>query len=35
VEITTEDENGSEVVMQFDVPDSKAVAEACDVGAKK
>jgi hypothetical protein len=35
VEITTEDENGSPVTMQFDVPDSKAVAEACDVDTKK
>jgi len=35
VEITTEDENGSPVTMQFDVPDSKAVAESCDVDTKK
>jgi hypothetical protein len=35
VEITTEDENGSEVAVQFDVPDSKAVREACNVDTKK
>jgi hypothetical protein len=35
VEITTEDENGSEVSVQFDVPDSKSVQEACNVDTKK
>ena len=35
VEITTEDENGSEVAVQFDVPDSKAVEQACNVDTKK
>ncbi len=36
VEITTQDESGTDVVMQFDVPsDSKAVAQACDVDVKK
>ena len=36
VEITTQDDAGNDVVMQFDVPsDSKAVEEACDVDVKK
>jgi len=35
VEITTKDDSGSEVVMQFDIPDSKQVAEGCDVATKK
>ena len=35
VEITTEDENGSEVAVQFDVPDSKVVEQACNVDTKK
>jgi len=36
VEISTQDDAGNDVVMQFDVPsDSKAVAVACDVDIKK
>jgi hypothetical protein len=36
MEITTQDEAGNDVVMQFDVPsDSKAVEAACDVDTKK
>jgi hypothetical protein len=36
VEITTQDEAGDDIVMQFDVPsDSKAVEAACDVDTKK
>jgi hypothetical protein len=35
VEITTEADNGSEIVMQFDIPDSKQVEEACNVDTKK
>jgi hypothetical protein len=35
VEITTQDDAGNDVVMQFDVPsDSKAVEAACDVDTK-
>jgi hypothetical protein len=35
VEITTQDDAGNDVVMQFDVPsDSKAVEEACNVDTK-
>ncbi|MFY9732612.1 MAG: hypothetical protein WB723_10225 [Candidatus Acidiferrales bacterium] len=33
-EITTEDENGSDVAMQFDIPDSTAVEQACNVDTK-
>jgi hypothetical protein len=36
VEITTQDEAGDDIVMQFDVPsDSKAIEAACDVDTKK
>jgi hypothetical protein len=36
VEITTQDDAGDDVVMQFDVPsDSTAVAQACDVDTRK
>jgi len=36
VEITTQDDAGNDVVMQFDVPsDSKAVEAACDVDTRK
>src|ERR1700758_5494854 len=35
VEITTKSDSGSELVMQFDIPDSKQVAEGCDVDTKK
>jgi hypothetical protein len=34
VEVTTEADNGSEVVMQFDIPDSKQVEQACNVDTK-
>ena len=35
VEITTQDDGGNDVVMQFDVPsDSNAVEQACDVDTK-
>jgi hypothetical protein len=36
MEITTQDDAGNDVVMQFDVPsDSKAVETACNVDTKK
>jgi hypothetical protein len=36
VEVTTQDDAGDDVVMQFDVPsDSKAVEEGCDVDVKR
>jgi hypothetical protein len=36
VEIATQDESGTDIVMQFDVPsDSNTVAQACDIDTKK
>jgi hypothetical protein len=35
VEITANDSRGSQVVMQFDMPDSAPVEEACDVDLRK
>jgi hypothetical protein len=35
VEITAKDADGSPIVMQFDMPDSSAVEEACDVDLPK
>jgi hypothetical protein len=35
IEITADDDRGSQVVMQFDMPDPAAVEEACDVDDHK
>jgi hypothetical protein len=35
VEITADDKSGSQVVMQFDMPDPAAIEQGCDVDEHK
>jgi hypothetical protein len=35
VEITADDKSGSQVVMQFDMPDAAAIEQGCDVDEHK